>query len=95
MRASHTATLALTLLRERPPHAPRAEYTTLEVQDTEELKGLQTQIQAECERLVGVRDTAKAENRPVLRKNAEFDMKKLVKISHWINTIYKDDRRTW
>ena len=35
------------------------------------------------------------ENRPVLRKNAEFDMQKLDKINHWINQIYKDGRRTW
>ena len=63
--------------------------------DTEELKVLQTKIGSECERLVVVRDTAKQENRPVLRKNAEFDMKKLVTINHWIHTIYKDGRRTW
>ena len=63
--------------------------------DTEELRQLQTSLEAESARLVTVRDTAKQESRPVLRKNAEFDMKKLVAINEWINTIYKDERRTW
>tara|TARA_B110001452_G_scaffold192590_1_gene162606 strand:+ start:501 stop:698 length:198 start_codon:yes stop_codon:yes gene_type:complete len=65
------------------------------VQDTDELKQLQASIEAETQRMVAVMDTAKEENRPVLRKNAEFDMKKLDAISHWINQIYKDGRRTW
>lgn len=65
------------------------------MQDTDELKQLQANIEGETQRMVTVRDSAKEENRPVLKKNAESAMLKLGRINDWISQIFKDARRTW
>lgn len=73
----------------------RTEYTDLEVWDTAELKQLEKQMAAMKERLVGLRATAVEERRPVIKKNCDFDQKRLEKIQRWLDVIYRDERRKW
>ena len=81
------------------PHLPlgwkRLDYPQLEVWDTAELVELQAQLVEERARLQAVHAAAKAEKRKVIWKNAELDLIKLIKLEGWIETVKKDDRRTW
>ena len=81
------------------PHLPlgwkRLDYPQLEVWDTAELVELQAQLVEERARLQAVHAAAKEEKRKVIWKNAELDLIKLIKLEGWIETVKKDDRRTW
>ena len=81
------------------PHLPlgwkRLDYPQLEVWDTAELVALQAQLVEERARLQAVHAAAKEEKRKVIWKNAELDLIKLIKLEGWIETVKKDDRRTW
>ena len=74
---------------------PCAAYTDFEVWDTAELVALQAQLVEERARLQAVHAAAKEEKRKVIWKNAELDLIKLIKLEGWIETVKKDDRRTW
>ena len=67
----------------------------LEVWDTSGLQELQWQLERERVAIMRRHEFAKAEQRPVVRKNAWSDLKAVAKINQWVETIYKDPRRTW
>ena len=75
--------------------ARAADYRTLEVWDTSELRSLQELLTAERERVVDQRGVAKEQQRKVLRVDCDLDLKRMDKIGRWLETIYKDTRRTW
>ena len=72
-----------------------ADYRTLEVWDSSELRSLQELLTAERERVVEQRGVAKEQQRKVLRVDCDLDLKRIDKIDRWLENIYKDARRTW
>ena len=86
-----------------PPPAKRcckptlalADYPTLEVWDTTDRDALASQLESERVRLTDVFHLAREEKRPVIWKNARFDMKKVDRITGWLHQIRKDPRITW
>ena len=72
-----------------------ADFPTLEVWDSAEREALAGQLESERVRLTRVFHVAKEEQRPVIWKNARFDMQKIDKISTWLHNIGKDPRVTW
>ena len=41
------------------------------------------------------RTLAEAEQRPVIRMNADLELRRIQKIDRWIKAISSDPRRTW
>lgn len=72
-----------------------AGFSELEVFDTSELKSLQQLLGGERVRVEALRVEAKEAQRKVLRVNCDLDLKRLAKISTWIDTVQKDTRREW
>jgi len=68
---------------------------TLEVMDTAELMALNKHLSYERKRLRELYRIAKEERRPVIAKNAEFDLMRIDKCERWIRHVLKDTRRTW
>ena len=71
-----------------PPNLPqtcpqttlRTDYRTLEVWDSSRLEELEGVLATETQRLQGVYHIAKEEKRPVIWKNAQFDLKRIEKV---------------
>ena len=68
---------------------------TLEVMDTAELVALNGNLSLERKRLRELYRIAKEERRPVIAKNAQFDLMRIDKCERWIRSVMKDTRRTW
>ena len=85
--------------RPHPPHTPAhthaADYKSLEVWDTADVVRLEEQLADERGRLLQVYAKAKHEERPVIWKNAKFDVTKVDRILGWLKTIQSDQRREW
>ena len=80
---------------EPPPSWKKLDYRTLEVWDSSRLEELEGVLATETQRLQGVYNIAKEEKRPVIWKNAQFDLKRIEKVAKMIKLVRKDERRTW
>jgi len=72
-----------------------ADYPALEVWDTTEVDALAEHLKSERLRLHEVYRVAKEEQRKVLWKDAQFDLKRMDRLEKWILHVKKDGRRTW
>ena len=63
--------------------------------DTAELVALNGNLSLERKRLRELYRIAKEERRPVIAKNAQFDLMRIDKCERWIRSVMKDTRRTW
>jgi len=80
---------------ELPENWRKLKVPTLEVMDTSELDSLVQLSVHERERLTELRDVAKAQQRKVLRVNCDLDIKRVDRLSGWIEHVKKDARRKW
>jgi hypothetical protein len=78
-----------------PPPRPPAEYATLEVWDTSEVDALAAHLKRERARLFDVYRVAKEEQRKVVWKDAQFDLRRLDRLEGWVEQVRKDPRRAW
>ena len=67
----------------------------LEVYDSSELDALETHLDTERVRLRDTYRIAKEEQRKVIWKNAQFDLKRIDTVEQWVTQVRKDTRRTW
>eukprot|EP00962_Isochrysis_galbana_P015809 scaffold4526_cov89-Isochrysis_galbana.AAC.3 len=77
------------------PALPPAEYATLEVWDTSEVDALAGHLKRERARLFEVYRVAKEEQRKVVWKDAQFDLRRLDRLEGWVEQVRKDPRRAW
>ena len=60
-----------------------------------ELTSLQELLAAKREEVVELRAIAKEQQRKVLRVNCDLDLKRIERLSKWIDTATQDPRREW
>ena len=71
------------------------DYATLEVWDTAEVDALAEHLKQERMRLFNVYRVAKEEQRKVVWRDAQFDLRRLDRLEGWVAQVKKDPRRNW